>query len=109
MSKPKPQSARFKGKRLPDGRPVAHLGDYGLPAEALDEEAIAALTPGQIKILRDHPELYDVTEAPEPKASPKAKAAAGSDVVFKDNTITNAPKGGIAFNDTPAEPDEKGG
>jgi len=118
MTRRRPTKLTWTGATLPDGRPAAHLGDYGLPPETIEGEALDALSVQQIAIARDSG-LYRVTEAPEPKAAKPAKAPkdapgirqVSSDVpesTYFPEIPDEAPNGALVT-DTPVEPDEKGG
>jgi len=121
MTRRRPTKLTWTGDTLPDGRPAAHLGDYGIPPETIEGEALDALSVQQIAIARDSG-LYRVTEAPEPKAAKPVKAdkapkdAPGNTKVRDDapkssyfpDTPDEAPNGALVT-DTPVEPDEKGG
>ncbi len=94
MSKPRPTKITWKGDMYEDGRPVAHLGDYGIPPETLEGDALDALTPQQIAIVRQHPALYRVSEKAEAKAPTKTHAG------LRDRVRVNAEPPP----ETPAEP-----
>lgn len=56
MNQKRPTSLKWVGAMLPDGRPARFL-DFLLPAD-IDEARIAELTPEQLTIVRNHPDLY---------------------------------------------------
>jgi hypothetical protein len=67
----RPTKYVWQGKRLADGRPVRHLGDYGIPDRSLTEEETAALTTEQVRIL-EASGLYradNSTKQPEPETA----------------------------------------
>ncbi len=106
MTRKRPVKLTWTGDLLPDGRPAAHLGSYGIAPETIEGEALDALTVQQIAIARDSG-LYRVTEAPEPKAAKKADKKAKAEPA--PETPDDAPNGALVSDDLPAEPDEKGG
>jgi len=123
MTRRRPTKLTWTGDTLPDGRPAAHLGDYGIPPVTIEGDALDALSVQQIAIARDSG-LYRVTEAPEPKAAKPAKAdkaskAATGKTKVRDDApnpsyvpgVTETPDeapNGAPVTDTPVEPDTKG-
>jgi len=117
MTRRRPTKLTWIGDTLPDGRPAAHLGDYGIPPETIEGEALDALSVQQIAIARDSG-LYRVTEAPEPKAAKPAKEPKPPKRTGKAPETDDAPEpepetpdeapNGALVTDTPVEPDTKG-
>lgn len=88
MTAKRPTKLKFVGTFKADGRPAAHLIEYGIPAQSLDETETAALSAEQIKIALNSG-LYE-------DASPKEKGSKSSDGKSgesneSDNPVGNAP------------------
>lgn len=75
----RPKALKFVGSLLPDGRPVAHLGNYGIPPQSLDEDQTKALSAEQVNLALDSG-LYEAVEPAKTAATPaKAKSEKDSD------------------------------
>jgi hypothetical protein len=74
MTPKRPQSLKWVGTALPDGRPERYL-EFVAPRD-LTEDETDALSQEQLAVIRQHPDLYKEVHAPEPKknAAPKKKA-----------------------------------
>ena len=73
MTPKRPKSLKWIGAELPDGRPERFL--EFVPPRDLTEEETDALDQEQLRIIRQHDDLYKEVHAPEPKRTAAKKAA----------------------------------
>lgn len=92
MTPKRPQSLKWIGAELPDGRPERFL--EFVPPRDLTEEETDALTQDQLAVIRQHDDLYKEVHAQEPKksAAKKSNTKPTSNTKPSSNTAPTPPE-----------------